>query len=120
VVNYYKHQGDSILDCADQIRGRLFIDGHVYVVMEPGDATRYEFFFANMGGELLCSIIGPETSNCCVLMPTQFVDKGYLASKICRKDLNYCTLALFCEMINRVNGVNLVDRYFNFTIGRAV
>lgn len=110
-MKYIKSNGDNWMDICHEMQDNTdaYVDELIHLILEPGDCTHYEMAFAYNNMDLVCCLFG--TDNCCVRMPIEYISLNYLEGKIGRDDINPCTLALFCQVINDINGVTGVKVY---------
>ena len=86
----------------------------IYITLEPGDVTKYQFLICFFGGWVTVSC--QMANNWCVnLNPRGTVFKHHFQSV---RNVNPHTIALICEIMNRIIDASQND--FDFEEGRAV
>lgn len=111
----YAGEGFSSIDSLIETAKESFYNLEpVYMTLEPGDATKYEFLICLFGGWVTVSCL--MANNWCVkLEPRGMVHKGTFNEV---RNVNPHTLALICEIMNRIIGESQGD--FDFEKGKAV
>lgn len=106
----------DIMAFAEIVRGELHAENTVQLIMEPGDATRYEFLIYPMTGKqeyIVSCVIGNNWS--CK------VHNGHIPYEPHHFEVeaNPCTLKLIADLMNLVVGQGL-QGYYDFKLGRAI
>ena len=111
----YAGEGFSSIDSFIETAKESFYNLEpVYMTLEPGDMTKYEFLICLFGGWVTVSC--PMANNWCVnIEPRGMVHKGTFKEV---RNVNPHTLALICEIMNRIIDESQND--FDFGEGKAV
>ena len=98
-------------DIMQSIRQNIDNREPIFLTMEPGDGTRYEFaFFLTDTRRLAACILGGD--NCVVVVNRGEVHWGYIWEKINRPSMNKWTVSLFADVINQINKSDLA--YYDY------
>lgn len=92
------------------VRQIMESDGNVLLVMEPGDATHYEFLIIQCGDNL--AIAAPERG-WSVLSGIVGVTPGYIESKTGLK-INAFTLGVICQVIHDVYNPDSKEVFYDW------
>ena len=111
VIKYYKvkprynlhdESYTGIEEFVARIRKIMDVDGNVMMVLEPGDATHYEFLLIQLVDSLAVANVmhGWSIFGSCNPMT---ITPGYIEDKVCMK-INPYTLGVICQLLHDIYG----------------
>lgn len=106
----------SLSDALILARGILAIEGRVWLVLETGDGTRYEFFYAQLDDRVdLFAYLGEGTSFVLKLGSGAFTVPSYLKSHIAYgQEVNPYTAAVACDLANWLRNPECSHQFYDW------